>query len=220
MNATGVPAPQTAEAEETLRSRDFASRFALLPGTAREAREIPPLVQGDVARMHVYTGLQATVPIVKAARSPRILHIATHGFFLADQDFGPAAGTRGMIPILDAAVSVSSTPGTSARYENPLVRSGLALAGANHAREMTAGDDGLLTALEITEIGLSGTELVVLSACETAVGSVETGEGVFGWQRAFALAGARHLLMSLWPVDDALTAEQMEAFYREHPDLA
>ena len=100
------------------------------------------------------------------------------------------------------------------QYENPLVRSGLAFAGANHASTITEGDDGILTALEITGMDLYGTELVVLSACDTGVGEIKTGEGVFGLRRAFALAGAKNLMMSLWPVSDEITANQMKAFYQ------
>jgi CHAT domain-containing protein len=93
------------------------------------------------------------------------------------------------------------------------VRSGLAFAGANRAAEAGEGDDGILTALEISGMDLRGTELVVLSACETALGDIEVGEGVFGLRRAFTLAGARTLMMSLWPVQDDVTAAQMKEFY-------
>jgi hypothetical protein len=96
------------------------------------------------------------------------------------------------------------------------VRSGLALAGANHAKEVTSGDDGLLTALEVTGMNLYGTDLVVLSACETGVGEVKTGEGVYGLRRAFVLAGAKNLVMSLWAVNDKVTLTQMEEFYRHY----
>ena len=112
-------------------------------------------------------GANATEAAVKTANAPRILHLATHGFFLEDQKLG--------MP--------------EAEYETPLVRSGLALAGANRAAQTTAGDDGLLTALEISGMDLSATELVVLSACDTGLGEVRSGEGVFGLRRAFALAG-------------------------------
>lgn len=99
---------------------------------------------------------------------------------------------------------------------NPMVRSGLALAGANYASTVQAGDDGLLTALEISGMNLHGTDLVVLSACETAAGDVRVGEGVYGLRRAFALAGAKNLVMSLWPVGDYTTLKQMETFYKAH----
>jgi CHAT domain-containing protein len=99
--------------------------------------------------------------------------------------------------------------------ENPLLLSGLALAGANH-RE-TAGpeeEDGILTAEEIAALNLVGTELAVLSGCDTGVGEVKAGEGVLGLQRAFQLAGARALVMSLWPVEDEAARQWMATFYR------
>jgi CHAT domain-containing protein len=97
-----------------------------------------------------------------------------------------------------------------------MVRSGLALAGANHASTATSGDDGLLTALEVSGMNLYGTDLVVLSACQTAVGDVRIGEGVYGLRRAFVLAGAKNLVMSLWPVNDQVTLTQMERFYQAY----
>jgi CHAT domain-containing protein len=100
-------------------------------------------------------------------------------------------------------------------YESPLVRSGLALADANQAGIASPdSEDGILTALEIAGMDLSGTELVVLSACDTAVGDVQTGEGVFGLRRAFAVAGSKNLVMSLWKISDDLTAQHMTVFYR------
>ena len=95
-----------------------------------------------------------------------------------------------------------------------MVRSGLALAGANQAGAASDGDDGVLTALEVSGLNLYGTELVVLSACETGVGEVRTGEGVFGLRRAFVLAGAKNLVMSQWRASDYYTALQMEQFYQ------
>jgi CHAT domain-containing protein len=86
----------------------------------------------------------------------------------------------------------------------------------NYASTVQAGDDGLLTALEVSGMNLHGTDLVVLSACETAAGDVRVGEGVYGLRRAFVLAGAKNLVMSLWPVGDRATREQMEAFYRAY----
>ena len=195
-----------------IRSRDFRRHFAPLPGTAREAEEIPPLVTGRADQKQVLVAAAATEGAVKATRSPRILHLATHGFFLEDQPI--KLEPVGRQPGFGASEGIGISSASLGRYGNPLLRSGLAFAGANRAGEITEGDDGLLTALEITEMDLQGTDLVVLSACETAVGMVHTGEGVFGLRRAFALAGAKALLMSLWPVDDQVTADQMKAFYQ------
>jgi CHAT domain-containing protein len=97
-----------------------------------------------------------------------------------------------------------------------MVRSGLAFAGANHAASVTRGDDGILTALEVTGLDLHATDLVVLSACETALGRVTVGQGVYGLRRAFVLAGARSLVMSLWQVNDKITRDLMERFYRAY----
>ena len=106
--------------------------------------------------------------------------------------------------------------GKKARIENPLLRSGIALAGANKALE--SGDvrksDGIVTAEKILGFRLRGTEMVVLSACETGVGEVKTGEGVFGLRRAFTQAGAKSLVMSMWSVPDKETRELMIQFYR------
>ena len=107
----------------------------------------------------------------------------------------------------------SGTRATQAtvNVENPLMRSGLALAGANLTKG--GGDDGVFTALEASSLNLWGTKVVTLSACETGVGEVRNGEGVYGLRRAFFLAGAETLAMSLWPVSDYITREMMTAYY-------
>jgi CHAT domain-containing protein len=101
----------------------------------------------------------------------------------------------------------------AARDENPLLYSGLALAGANQP-DGADGEDGILTALEASGLSLWGTELVVLSACETGLGEVRTGEGVYGLRRAFVLAGAESQLMSLWKVNDEVTRDIIVRYYR------
>ena len=190
------------------RSRNFQARFAPLPGTAEEAQAIAPLVQAPATRKHIWLGVQATETAVKTSRSPRILHLATHGFFLQDQPQASGTESRGV------TIQGGSDMPPGPLPENPLIRSGLAFAGANQAAEAQGDDDGILTALEITGMDLHGTDLVVLSACETGLGEVKNGEGVYGLRRAFALAGAKNLLMSLWPVNDAVAATQMTAFYK------
>lgn len=141
---------------------------------------------------------------LKNYRSPRILHLATHGFFLKNQKQGSK------LESFDIRLSGDG-------LENPLLRSGLALAGANtwlnNGLLPPEAEDGILTAEDVSGLDLLNTELVVLSACETGLGEVHTGEGVFGLRRAFVLAGAKRLIMSLWSVPDQQTQELMTDFY-------
>jgi CHAT domain-containing protein len=164
--------------------------FAPLPGTAEEARSIQSLFP----EAEILTGRQASKASLKRLEAPAILHIATHGFFLDD----PSGHTAGQ-------------PARSGKLEDPLIRSGLALAGANQIK--SGSDDGILTALEASNLNLWGTRIVTLSACETAVGQVRNGEGVYGLRRAFLLAGTETLVMSLWAVSDRMTREMMVAYY-------
>ncbi|WP_438035457.1 CHAT domain-containing protein [Sorangium sp. So ce204] len=186
-----------------LRSAELAgARFPPLPGTEREAEA----VRSALASATVLTGPSATEEALKRAQRPRVLHIATHGFFLPDQG-SPAdpAGTRG-------AERGAEIEGRAFR-ENPLLRSGLALAGANARRSSSDEDDGILTALEISSLDLRGTQLVVLSACETGLGEVPRGDGVYGLRRALLLAGAETQVMSLWKVGDLATRDLMTSYY-------
>ena len=199
-------APPAVPASGTvMRSSRLVRRFSPLPGTAREARDIPALLPDAPETVRVLTGADATRTAVKTARRPRLVHLATHGFFIPEEPRPLASPT---IPAEPARRDTSTV------VENALIRAGLVFAGANRATDPAASDDGILTALEIAGMDLHGTELVVLSACETAIGQVTTGEGVFGLRRAFTLAGARTLLMTLWPISDDVTARQMHAFYR------
>ncbi len=158
-----------------------AMYFAPLAASAEEARAIKALFPEAA----LLTGPHATKATLQHAEAPRLLHIASHGFFLQD--------------------------GERRSVENPLLRSGLALAGANSARG--AREDGILTALEASGLNLWGTQLVTLSACDTGVGEVRDGEGVYGLRRAFVLAGAETVVMSLWPVSDYIARETMVAYY-------
>lgn len=173
-----------------LRSADLSTlQVSPLPGTAQEAAAIAALLP----QRRLLTGSEATATKIKATKNPRILHLATHGFFLKD------------IPVTIANETVF-------RVENPLLRSGLALAGFNDRENGT--DDGTLTAYEVAGLDLRGTQLVVLSACETALGEIINGEGVYGLRRAFTLAGARSQLMSLWKVSDVGTRDLMIRLYQ------
>jgi CHAT domain-containing protein len=205
---------------DAVRASDYAQRFAPLPGTAEEARVIPPLLPG---KHQVLQGPEATESAVRSLRSPKVLHLATHGFFLPDAQSAPpdlllpSDLLKNVQQGEQASLQPARTePRRAARRVNPLIRSGLAFAGANHATEITTGDDGLLTALEVSGMDLHGTDLVVLSACGSGLGEVRVGEGVYGLHRAFMLAGAKTVVMSLWPVNDQLTFSQMAEFYRAY----
>lgn len=189
-------------------SRDLARgtlEFTRLQGTRIEGKQIAtllgvkPWLESAALELHL-----------KDRSSPRILHVATHGFFLSDQKHD--VSIERMI--------VGSLDRLSLGLENPLLRSGLALAGANtwlaeQERNLpTEAEDGLLTAEDVTGMDLLSTELVVLSACDTGLGQVQVGEGVFGLRRAFVLAGAKTLVMSLWKVPDQQTQELMIDFYQ------
>lgn len=171
--------------------------FAPLSGTAREAE----IIKSIFPESELMLGAGATEAALKRVATPRLLHIATHGFFLED----PVTTTTGNAPT--AARSVTG------QNANPLLRSGLALAGANLHGDGT-GDDGIMTALEASGLNLWGTKLVVLSACNTGLGEVRNGEGVYGLRRAFVLAGAESLVMSLWPASDYATRNLMINYYK------
>jgi CHAT domain-containing protein/Tfp pilus assembly protein PilF len=160
--------------------------FSPLPGTDAELQAIAPLLPEAL----VLRDTQASEARLKQIQSPRILHIATHGFFLEDETQSPNQATT-----------------------NPLLRSGLALAGFN--QRQSEGDDGVFTALEASDLDLWGTQLVVLSACETGVGEVSNGEGVYGLRRAFVMAGSASQLLSLWRVDDFGTKDLMVKYYQQ-----
>ncbi len=176
-----------------------------LPGTAQEVEALDALLAKAHWPHRRLVGGAATEEAVRDLHRPRLLHVATHGFFLPEGKSKPAAGRDG-------------STAEAATAADPLLRSGLLLAGVSNFRdaaEKPATEDGILTAYEASLLDLQGTELVVLSACETGLGQVQAGEGVYGLQRGFTVAGARAILMSLWKVDDAVTHELMVAFYQK-----
>lgn len=177
--------------------------FGPLPGTQAEADALERLFPDA----QVHTGSDASEAAVKQVSRPFALHLATHGYFLPAQSLSNLSGPDGK------ALDVASASARLAVAENPLVRSGLAFAGATGLHG-GAGEDGVLTALEASSLDLTGTQLVVLSACQTAEGEVSQGEGVYGLRRALTVAGAEALVMSLWSVDDEATSYLMRGYYR------
>ncbi len=205
-----APERTGAKSSRGLSLDDFSRvRFPPLPGTQIEADTIHALLPEAT----LLTGEQATKSALRALHSPSVLHIATHGFALGDSTGKPEKETRSLEletappPPTDKPASPSPAPVRDARFQ-----SGLALAGANRRHE--GNDDGVLTALEAASLDLSGTRLVVLSACETGVGDLARGEGVYSLRRAFVEAGAETQVMSLWQVDDSATQALMSGYYR------
>jgi len=180
--------------------------WADLPGTAEEVKKIGDLFRKNKLETTIFTQANASEGNLKAlsGHSPQVLHIATHGFFLPE----PEKKNK------ETAIGEGDTYTLA---DDPLLRSGLILSGGNHAWSGKAPiegiDDGIATAYEISQLNLRNTELVVLSACETALGDVKSTEGVFGLQRAFKIAGAKKMIVSLWQVPDKETAELMTTFY-------
>ncbi|MGQ0738024.1 MAG: tetratricopeptide repeat protein [Bacteroidota bacterium] len=175
-----------------------------LPGTAEEVKKIGDLFSQNKISTRIFIQSRASEENLKGlnGRSPQVLHIATHGFFLPEQD------------------QINGSSGKSNVYtlaDDPLLRSGLILSGGNYAwsgkTPVEGVEDGIATAYEISQLNLSNTELVVLSACETALGDIKGSEGVFGLQRAFKMAGVKKMIVSLWQVPDKETAELMTTFY-------
>ncbi len=204
---------------------EFAAlRWSPLQGTVPEVRNIASLWQksqaiasaGSVpaaafqaADAVILTGSEAGESAFKRlAPGRRVLHLATHGFFMTGRCRSALTGA-GIKPRASQVRALAPAAG-----ENPLLLSGLAMAGANRRPAGTSGrDDGVLTAEEVAALDLSGVEWAVLSACETGVGEVRGGEGVFGLRRAFHVAGVHTLVMSLWSVEDDATRRWMHELY-------
>ena len=184
-----------------------------LKGSEDEANEINKIIQKTGIKSILFKGNEATEAGFKKlgdynTESPQVIHVSTHGYFFPD----PKVSHQATI------LSLQQEP-VFKMSEHPMLRSGLIMAGANHAwktgKPITPeAEDGILTAYEISQLNLRNTELVVLSACETGLGDIHGNEGVYGLQRAFKIAGAKNLIMSLWQVPDKQTSELMTAFYK------
>ncbi len=176
-----------------------------LPGTKKEAETLKAMLQKSGYKVNEYLQAEASEAKVKNADA-RILHIATHGFFFSDVSFVKA----------DKVFGIEK----SAMVNNPLHRSGLLLANAEatiyNQNTDDSGNNGILTAYETMNLNLEKTDLVVLSACETGLGDIKAGEGVYGLQRSFQIAGAKSIIMSLWQVSDDATMELMKNFYQNY----
>jgi CHAT domain-containing protein/Tfp pilus assembly protein PilF len=211
-----VPEPQEislernpdSEVERKSSSSVFAEvNFRPLPYAAQEGEALQALLPGST----LLTKREATKAALSQVRSPVLLHVATHGFFLEDPEV-TAAGRRGNQAINDDPENpLQQFEPNAISIENPLLRSGLALAGAN---EPKPEDNGIMTAMEMTGLNLWGTKLVVLSACDSGMGEVKIGDGVHGLRRALVLAGAETQVISLWSVSDKATRELMVSYYR------
>ena len=184
-----------------------------LAGTEREVNAIEKLMITASVKVNLKKGYEATEESFKNigahnAASPRILHIATHGYFFPDPK--GTAKRSGLSSEQESVFKIS---------DHPMLRSGLIMAGGNAAwqgkQPLEGREDGILTAYEISQMNLSNTELVVLSACETGLGEIQGNEGVYGLQRAFKIAGAKYLIMSLWQVPDKQTSMLMTTFYKK-----
>ncbi len=198
----------------SLLSKDLnrGNSFVYLPATQKEIESIQSQFKQNNKTTLSYSGLEATEASLRSLegdKAPKILHIATHGYFAPD-------------PTEDRNKIQLHMMGQENRYtasDNPLLRSGLMMAGSNASWKGTvtlpSEEDGILTAQEVSNLNLLNTQLVVLSACETGLGDIKGREGVFGLQRAFRLAGAKYLLLSLWSIPDEETSEYMELFYAE-----
>jgi len=184
-------------------------QFEDLPASRREATEIGrSWSTHGLGAVTLLSGAGATETAVKRGLAGnRVVHLATHGFFLGADCTPAVENTRGV-------GGLTTQTKRAPTVDNPLLLSGLAFAGANRPRKAgTDEDDGILTAEEIAALNLQGTEWAVLSACDTGLGAIAAGEGVLGLRRAFQVAGARTVIMSLWSVEDRAAMEWMRALY-------
>jgi CHAT domain-containing protein len=185
------------------RSADLGSeKWDPLPGTAQEGVVIAQLIGGRL----LTDDNASVIAIQQQKQAPLVLHLATHAYYQPDLAESERKGDQPLAAMRQSFAAQGR--------ENPLLRSGIVLAGANQP-EADPEDDGYLTALEVARLNWKGTEMVVISACQSGKGDITAGEGVYGLKRAIAVAGARSSLLSLWNVDDLATAAFMESFYKK-----
>ena len=208
---------QTGVGEEILAFRDVnnslrSKTWVYLKHSKDEVRSIQKMAERAGFKVYLMKGKEGSEESFKAMgvgkSSPQVIHLATHGFFFPDNlNSRPAFGSSGYnaLPLFTTS-------------DHPMMRSGLILSGGNvgwlGVRSKGKKEDGVVTAYEISQMNLGNTELVVLSACETGLGEIQGNEGVYGLQRAFKIAGAKYLIMSLWKVPDLETSEFMKTFYQ------
>jgi CHAT domain-containing protein len=178
-----------------------------LPGTRAEIEKVSSVLKANRWEVVTLTDTGASERRIKSVGNPRILHIATHGFFKENARAGSSESSFSLL-------------NRNRAIDNPLLRSGLYLKSAGNTLEQSEGKnqfhlgEGVMSALEAMNLNLSGSELVVLSACETGRGDLQAGEGVYGLQRSFQIAGAKAIIMSLFKVSDEATQELMDIFYK------
>lgn len=196
---------ENVKANEQVAKRFGLVNLAKLPGTKTEVEEIAKELNAQKWKSSVYTGEFASEENLRKVNSPKVLHIATHGYYLKDVES-------------DDRLFLGFDKNTI--KNNSLLRSGIILAGAGPATQDSTNrnseNDGILTAGEASLLNLNSTDLVVLSACQTGLGDEMGTEGVAGLQRSFTIAGAKNILMSLWPVDDYATQYLMTEFYKNY----
>ncbi|MCP4757138.1 MAG: CHAT domain-containing protein, partial [Proteobacteria bacterium] len=206
--ATDTPPRAACRLRKVARGWD-SLKFCPLPGTKAEGENVLRLMKAASLDPRYFSDSRATEDNLFATKSPKILHVATHGFFLENLPFD----IKKISYERRRHERERQVAGTIGNY---LLRSGLALANANTTatnRTESANSDGIVTAMEILNLNLGGTHLVVLSACDTGVGEIQTGEGLFGLRRAFQEAGSRTVLSTLWSIADKETQVFMTRFY-------
>jgi CHAT domain-containing protein/tetratricopeptide (TPR) repeat protein len=197
------PLPGSRREAELVAELWSTAHGGMADGTERAGATRPPAVLCLIDRQASEAAFKACAP------GRRVIHVATHGFFLGGNCQSALGGWRGI-----GGIVIRDNRPPPLIGENPLLLSGLALAGANQREHAPEGkEDGILSAEEIGALRLDGVEWAVLSACDTGMGEIHAGEGVFGLRRAFRVAGARTVLMSLWPVEDTATELWMSALY-------